>query len=110
MLVQHASGPGPPNAYPFVCVLRSSACAVQLLGPHSLIRLPDPCHKYLRALAQPAFTPEAVASTVPLITKIVETYFNKWEAASEPVKGADELKALTFDIVLQVSVVPLVKY
>lgn len=55
---------------------------------------------------QPAFTAEAIASTMPLMTQIMETYLSKWESASGPVPGAAEIKALTFDIILQVGVVP----
>eukprot|EP00877_Chromochloris_zofingiensis_P014679 jgi/Chrzof1/9465/Cz04g04040.t1 len=43
---------------------------------------------------------------MPLMTQIMETYLSKWESASGPVPGAAEIKALTFDIILQVGVVP----
>lgn len=77
--------------------------AVELLGPQSMLIVQEPRHRFLRGLMQPAFTAEAIATTLPLVTEVVDTYLSNWEASSGPVVGAAEVKAMTFDIIIQVS-------
>jgi hypothetical protein len=42
-----------------------------LLGPTSILVVPEPRHSYLRGLMQPAFTPEAVSSALPRVERVL---------------------------------------
>jgi cytochrome P450 len=53
---------------------------------------------------QPAFTAEALAGFVPQIVAITERYLSSWAAAPGAVAGQEQLKLLTFEIILQVRV------
>ncbi|KAI8472759.1 MAG: cytochrome P450 [Monoraphidium minutum] len=74
----------------------------KLFGPESLILQTGARHRALRALMQPAFTTEAIAAFVPRVSEIVSGYLEAWAAAGGAVAGYEQLKLMTFDIIVQV--------
>ncbi|WIA16755.1 hypothetical protein OEZ85_013407 [Tetradesmus obliquus] len=75
-----------------------------LLGEDSLLVVKDPArHAYLRALLQPAFGPDAIASYLPDIEALVSRHLASWQASGQAgVKAYGALKMLTFDFILQI--------
>ena len=56
----------------------------------------------MRNLLQPAFTAEAVGTQMQRIVQVMDKYLNRWADVEGPVKGAVELKSMTFDFIMQV--------
>eukprot|EP00878_Enallax_costatus_P041537 GHUV01048343.1.p1 GENE.GHUV01048343.1~~GHUV01048343.1.p1 ORF type:complete len:522 (+),score=119.33 GHUV01048343.1:83-1648(+) len=73
-----------------------------LLGPHAISTVPDPKHRYLRTLMQPAFTNEAVGKMVPLLVSVMKGYLDRWSDAGGVVLAHSELKDMTYDVIVKV--------
>lgn len=76
--------------------------ADELIGPGSLSTSVGRHHEMLRGLLQPLFSAEALAGSLPVVVGTVERYLATWAAAEGVVPGSDQIKLMTFAIILQV--------
>ncbi|KAI8464385.1 MAG: cytochrome P450 [Monoraphidium minutum] len=72
-----------------------------IFGQDNLIVAPEPRHSYLRKLIMPAFTSEAIESTMPRMAAVLARYLESW-ADGGVVKAHEQLRRMTFDFIITV--------
>lgn len=70
----------------------------ELLHPDAVPFIDGDRHRARKRLLLAAFTPEAMASYVPALEKLIERYLARWTAAPGELRLADELTQLAFDM------------
>lgn len=68
----------------------------ELLHPDAVPFIDGDRHRARKRLLLSAFTPEAMATYVPGLVKLVERYLGRWEDKTQPLNG--ELAQLAFDM------------